>query len=294
MGKKETAALPFGGAVSRYYKKDAPKAVRAAIADAGKSDILDPAYPYPQEMPGADYDKAYAACQIELAKLQAWVRKTGRRVVLVFEGRDAAGKGGAIRRLTDNLNPRNAPVVALPAPSDTERTQWYFQRYIKHLPSAGEMVIFDRSWYNRAVVEKVFGFCSDAEREAFFQQLPYFESMLRHEGIVLKKFWLSVSRAEQLRRFLAREGDLLKQWKLSEIDVKGLARWDEYTEAIAEMFARTHNGTAPWTVILAEDKKRARIAVMRSILGLFDYDGKAAEPPDPAIAGDPALLLAPR
>lgn len=283
-------AKPFNGAVSRYLKKDAPGDVRAAIAKAADREILTEGYPYPDRMPKRDYEAEFAACQLELAKLQGWVRDTGRRVALVFEGRDAAGKGGAIRRLTENLNPRQAPVVALPAPSDTQRTEWYFQRYVAHLPSAGEMVIFDRSWYNRAVVEKVFGFCTEAERIAFFEQLPFFESMLRHDGIVLIKFWLAVGRAEQLRRFLDRERDPLKQWKLSAIDVKGLARWDEYSQAISEMFAHSHTPDTPWTVILAEDKRRARIAVMRTILNAFDYAGKRSPPPDPKIAVDPSFL----
>ncbi len=289
--KDDAAEKPFGGAVSKYATKGAPKAIRELVAKSGKSDILDADYPYSERMSDDAYEEAYAACQIELAKLQRWVRETGKRVVLVFEGRDAAGKGGAIRRLTDNLNPRHAPVVALPAPSDTQRTQWYFQRYVEHLPSAGELVIFDRSWYNRAVVEKVFGFCTDEERAAFFQQLPYFESMLRHDGITLVKFWLAVSRPEQLRRFLDREKDLLKQWKLSRIDVDGLQHWNAYTEAIDEMFDRTHGVNDPWTVVLAEDKRRARIAIMRKVLGLFDYAGKVAQPHDPKIIGGPDLLL---
>jgi polyphosphate kinase 2 len=286
----ETFDKPFDGAVSRFLAKKAPKALREAIAKAGKDEILTDGYPYPERMPDDDYETEYAACQLELAKLQRWVRDTGRRVALVFEGRDAAGKGGAIRRLTENLNPRHAPVVALPAPSDTERTQWYFQRYVANLPSAGEMVIFDRSWYNRAVVEKVFGFCTDDQRAAFFQQLPYFEAMLRHDGIVLIKFWLAVGRAEQLRRFLDRERDPLKQWKLSEIDVKGLAKWDDYSAAIAEMFAHSHSPGAPWTVVLAEDKRRSRIGVMRNVLAAFDYAGKRSTPPDPNIVVDPAFL----
>ena len=282
---------PFDGAVSRYLDEDAPKALRKLIRDAGKDDILDPGYPYREEMDRDAYDETYAACQLELAKLQRWVRDTGRRVALVFEGRDAAGKGGAIRRLTENLNPRHAPVVALPAPSDTQRTEWYFQRYVANLPSAGEMVIFDRSWYNRAVVEKVFGFCTDAQRAAFFQQLPFFEAMLRHDGIVLIKFWLAVGRAEQLRRFLDRESDPLKQWKLSEVDVKGLARWDDYSAAIVEMFANSHTEVAPWTVVLAEDKRRSRLGVMQAMLAQFDYDAKIPLPPDPKIVGGPRLLL---
>jgi polyphosphate kinase 2 len=291
-GGGKAFAKPFDGAVSRYLKKGAPKSVRQAVEKAGRHEILTEGYPYPGPMPKADYEAEYAACQLELAKLQRWVRDTGRRVALVFEGRDAAGKGGAIRRLTENLNPRHAPVVALPAPSDTERTQWYFQRYVAHLPAAGQMTIFDRSWYNRAVVEKVFGFCTDDERAAFFEQLPYFEAMLRHDGITLIKCWLAVGRAEQLRRFLEREIDPLKQWKLSEIDVKGLEKWDEYTEAIREMFSHGHTPGSPWTVILAEDKRRARIAVMRTVLAAFDYAGKRSEEADPKIAVDPAALAA--
>jgi polyphosphate kinase len=280
---------PFGGAVSRYLKEEAPKAVRKAVEAADGHEILD-GYPYPTRMAAEEYEQAAAACQLELAKLQRWIRDSGERVALVFEGRDAAGKGGAIRRLTENLNPRHAPVVALPAPSDVERTQWYFQRYVAYLPAAGQMTIYDRSWYNRAVVEKVFGFCTETEREALFQQLPYFESMLRHEGIVLIKFWLAVSRPEQLRRFIDRERDPLKQWKLSEIDVKGLARWDDYSAAIAEMFARSHVAGAPWTVVLSEDKRRSRINVMRAVLARFDYAGKMAEPVDPKIVGEPSIL----
>jgi polyphosphate kinase 2 len=296
MAKKDENGFekPFGGAVSRYFKKDAPKAIRTRIEEAGRNDILHEGYPYPERMPLEEYEAAGHACQIELAKLQRWVRDTGTRVALVFEGRDAAGKGGAIRRLTENLNPRHAPVVALPAPSDTERTQWYFQRYVANLPSAGEMVIFDRSWYNRAIVEKVFGFCTDAERAAFFQQLPYFEAMLRHDGIRLIKFWLAVGRAEQLRRFLERENDPLKQWKLSDIDVRGLSRWDDYSAAVAETFELSHSAVAPWTVVLAEDKRRCRINVMRVVLAAFDYAGKRTEPPDPKIVGGPEILLAHR
>ncbi len=276
--------------MSRFLKKDAPKALRALIRASGKDEILTEDYPYSERMPSAYYDAEYDACQLELAKLQRWVRDTGRRVVLLFEGRDAAGKGGAIRRLTENLNPRAAPVVALPAPSDTEATEWYFQRYVANLPSAGEIVIFDRSWYNRAVVEKVFGFCTDAQRAAFFQQLPSFEAMLADEGIVLMKFWLAVGRAEQLRRFLDRESDPLKQWKLSEIDVRGLGKWDDYSAAIAEMFAQSHSDFAPWTIVLAEDKRRSRIGVMRAVLARFDYAGKRSAPPDPRIVGDPRLI----
>jgi polyphosphate kinase len=288
---KKDADKPFGGAITAYLKKKAPPAIRKAIRDAGRNDILKEGYPYPERMPAADYNAAYDHCQRELVKMQRWMKATGQRIVLVFEGRDAAGKGGTIRRVTENLNPRNAPVVALPAPSDRERGEWYFQRYIDHLPSRGEVVLFDRSWYNRGVVEKVFGFCTDAERESFFQQLPFFEAMLRHDGIILMKLWLSISRAEQLRRFLERESNPLKQWKLSEIDVQALDKWDDYSAAIAETLLKSHTDAAPWTVVLAEDKRRARIEVMRAILDRLDYDGKSTEPPDPAIVGPPAILI---
>ena len=282
---------PFDGAVSRFLKKDAPKALREAVRASDGDEILTEGYPYDDRMPSAEYDAENDACQLELAKLQRWVRDTGRRAVLIFEGRDAAGKGGAIRRLTENLNPRQAPVVALPAPSDTQRSEWYFQRYVTNLPSAGEIVIFDRSWYNRAVVERVFGFCTEAEVQAFYQQLPEFEAMLGHDGIVLMKFWLAVGRAEQLRRFLDRESDPLKQWKLSEIDVKGLGKWDAYTAAIADMFRHSHSEIAPWTVVLSEDKRRSRINVMRAVLARFDYAGKAAVAPDPKIVGEPGRMI---
>ncbi len=219
-------SLPFDGAISRYYEKDAPDAVRTAIRDGDDKDILDASFPYDRWMKKSKYEEEMAPLQLELVKLQNHVKATGRRLIVVFEGRDAAGKGGAITRFQENLNPRGCRVVALSKPSETEAGQWYFQRYIQHLPTAGEMVLFDRSWYNRGVVEKVFGFCTDAEREKFFRQLPEFEDMIASEGIVFVKLWLNVGRAEQLRRFLAREKDPLKQWKLSQIDVDGLSKWD--------------------------------------------------------------------
>lgn len=282
---------PFGGAVSAYLRKKAPQELREAVRNAGKKEILHAGYPYRERMPSAEYADAYHACQLELVKVQRWVRDTGRRIVLVFEGRDAAGKGGAIRRVTENLNPRVAPVVALPAPSDRERGQWYFQRYVDHLPSRGELVLFDRSWYNRGIVEKVFGFADHHERETFFEQLPSFEKMLQDDGITLMKIWLTIGRAEQVRRFLSREGDPLKQWKLSAIDVEGLDRWDAYTDAIAETLSRSHSDRSPWTVILGEDKRRARIAVMRAILDRLPYPGKKSPMPDPQIVGGPEILL---
>jgi polyphosphate kinase 2 len=287
---KQSGDLPFDGAVSRFVEKDAPKEVRAALKDADKKDILDPRYPYDKRLADDAYEKAYDACQHELVRLQSWYRAEGRRIVVVLEGRDAAGKGGAIKAFTENLNPRRARVVALPAPSDTERGQWYFQRYIAHLPTRGEIVFFDRSWYNRAIVEHVFGWCTAAEREGFFAQLPEFEDMLVRDGIVLFKIWLAIGRAEQLRQFLQRERDPLKQWKLSQVDIDGLARWDDYGAAVAETFSRSHLPVAPWTVIWSEDKRRARIAAMQSVLSRLDYPGKAGAPPDPTICGGPEIL----
>ena len=201
---KQTFDPPFDGAITKYFDKSAPKAVRDTIIKADKKTPLSKSYPYKRELNGDDYDETMAALQIELAKLQAWTRKSGERIAIVFEGRDAAGKGGAIKRFRENLNPRGARVAALPKPSDAERSQWYFQRYVAHLPTAGEIVFFDRSWYNRGVVETVFGFCSADERETFFKQAPAFETMLTDDGIHLFKLWLTVGRAEQLRRFLAR------------------------------------------------------------------------------------------
>lgn len=285
-------AQPLVGAVSRFHQEEAPKALRQAIARHGKSAILPPSFPYAEPMDKREYEATLEALQVELVKLQAWVVGTGARLAVLFEGRDAAGKGGAITRLTMNLNPRVAHVVALPAPSGREATQWYFQRYVERLPAGGEIAFFDRSWYNRAVVEHVFGFVGHEDRERFFQQAPAFERMLVDEGVVLRKVWLNVSQAEQLRRFLAREADPLKQWKLSRIDVDGLSRWDAYTAAIRETFARTHSDHAPWTVVRADDKRRARLAVIRSVLGALPYEGRDARlatPPDPLIVGGPEI-----
>jgi polyphosphate kinase 2 len=286
------AALPFDGAISRYYKDGAPDWVRKAIRDGDDKDILDPGFPYERWMKKKEYEDEYDALQLELAKFQGDVKAAGRRVVVVFEGRDAAGKGGAIDAFRDNLNPRGARVVALSKPTDAEAGQWYFQRYIQHLPSSGEIVMFDRSWYNRGVVEHVFGFCTAKQRQAFFRQLPEFEDMLVDEGILLFKLWLNVGRAEQLRRFLAREQDPLKQWKLSQIDVDGLARWDEYSVAIRETLERSHKPFAPWTVVRADDKYRARIGCIQAVLSKVDYKGRIARvaaDPDPKIVGGPEI-----
>lgn len=284
--------LPFDGAISRFFESEAPEEVRAAIRDAKKNSVLDPSYPYDRRMDKDAYEDTLEALQIELVKCLAWVRETGQRIAVVFEGRDAAGKGGCIKRVRENLNPRAASVVALSKPTDREATQWYFQRYIQHLPAGGEIRLFDRSWYNRGVVEHVFGFCTPAQRESFFAQLPEFEDMMVQDGIHLVKIWLNVGRAEQLRRFLDREGDPLKQWKLSWIDVEGLSRWDAYSAAISETLTRGHSAVAPWTVIRSDDKRRARIAVIRAILSGLDYPRKKADVvgrPDPAICGGPEM-----
>ncbi|WP_170437339.1 polyphosphate kinase 2 [Ruegeria arenilitoris] len=279
-------------AINSYFRNDAPESVRKAIEDAEKGDILNPSYPYQERMKRKDYDKQMEALQIELVKMQAWVKETGQRIAIVFEGRDAAGKGGTIKRFRENLNPRGARNVALSKPSDAERSQWYFQRYIQHLPSAGEIVFFDRSWYNRGVVENVFGFCTADQRERFFRQVMPLENGLVHDGIHLFKFWLNVGRAEQLNRFLARENDPLKQWKLSPIDIAGLGKWDEYTQSISETLTRSHSDLCPWTIIRSDDKKRARLAAIRAVLSNVDYDEKDVEAvgePDPMICGGPEI-----
>lgn len=293
MANDVEADKPMSGAVTEFLKNGAPKAVREAIENGGKRDILTSGYPYERAMNKGEYETQLHELHIELARMQAWAVRTDARVAILFEGRDAAGKGGCIKRFTANLNPRTARIVALSKPSDVERGQWYFQRYAKHLPSAGEIVFFDRSWYNRAVVERVFGFSTDIERERFFRQAPQFEHMAVEDGIYLFKFWLTVGRAEQLRRFLAREGDPLKQWKLSPIDVNSLAKWDDYTVAITEMFQRTHMPLSPWTVIRADDKKRMRLAALRKVLSEIEYDGKNHDivgSPDPTILGSPETI----
>ena len=243
-------------------------------------------YPYRNLMSRKAYEKQKYRLQVELLKLQAWVKDTGQRVVVLFEGRDAAGKGGTIKRFMEHLNPRGAHVVALEKPSDTERGQWYFQRYIQHLPTAGEIVLFDRSWYNRAGVERVMGFCSPDEYNEFMRQVPEFERNLVRSGIHVIKFWFSVSREEQRRRFKERESHPLKQWKLSPIDLASLDKWDDYTRAKEAMFFATDTADSPWTVIKSDDKKRARINAMRYVLHSLPYSGK-----DPARIGRVDNLL---
>jgi polyphosphate kinase len=245
-------------------------------------------YPYDHRMPGEEYEYLKRRLQIELLKLQQHGKRCGARHVIVFEGRDAAGKGGTIKRFMEHLNPRSARVVALEKPTEREQTQWYFQRYIQHFPAGGEMVLFDRSWYNRAGVEKVMGFCTPAQHAEFLQQAPLFERMLVNGGISLTKFWFSVSPAEQRTRFAIRLVDPVRQWKFSPTDVNSLDKWDDYTAAKEEMFGATDTDAAPWIVVKSNDKKRARINAMRYLLARFDYDDKDPDvvaEPDPLIVG---------
>lgn len=233
-------------------------------------------YPYKYKMLRRDYEDQKFLLQTELLKLQAWVKETRQRLVILFEGRDAAGKGGAIKRFMEHLNPRGARVVALEKPSDVERGQWYFQRYVQHLPTAGEIVLFDRSWYNRAGVERVMGFCSEAEYQEFLRQAPEFERNLVRSGIHFIKFWFSVSREEQRRRFKERKVHPLKQWKLSPVDLASLDKWDDYTRAKEKMFFHTDTADSPWTVVKSDDKKRARLNAMRTVLHAMPYKDKDA------------------
>lgn len=245
-------------------------------------------YPYLNLMSRKNYERQKYRLQVELLKLQAWVKETGQKVVILFEGRDAAGKGGTIKRMMEHLNPRGARVVALEKPTETEKGQWYFQRYVQNLPTAGEIVLFDRSWYNRAGVERVMGFCSDAEYQEFIRQAPEFERMLTRSGIHLIKFWFSVSQKEQRRRFKERKVHPLKQWKLSPVDVASLDKWDDYTKAKEAMFFATDTADAPWTVVKSDCKKRARLNALRYLLHKLNYTGKEIEniaAVDPLIVG---------
>jgi len=251
-------------------------------------------YPYKNLLSRRSYERQKYRVQVELLKLQAWVKDTHQRVIVLFEGRDAAGKGGAIRRFMEHLNPRGARVVALEKPTEEERGQWYFQRYVEHLPTAGEIVLFDRSWYNRAGVERVMGFCTDAEYQEFMRQAPEFERMLVRQGIHVFKFWFSVSKREQQRRFREREVHPLKQWKLSPIDLASLHKWDDYTAAKEAMFFHTDTSDAPWIVIKSDCKKRARLNAMRYLLHRLDYEKKDADQigaVDPLIVGRAAVIF---
>jgi polyphosphate kinase len=251
-------------------------------------------YPYQERMNRDDYEREKRLLQIELLKLQNWIKSNGRRLVILFEGRDAAGKGGTIKRFMEHLNPRGARVVALEKPNSREVTQWYFQRYVAHLPAAGEMTFFDRSWYNRAGVERVMGYCSRAEYLEFMREAPDLERMLVRSQIDLVKFWFSVSRREQQTRFLIRQVDPVRQWKLSPTDLASLDRWEEYTDAKEAMFFYTHTADAPWTLIKSNDKKRARLQAMRHVLSRFDYDRKDHDVvgvPDPLLVGSASQLF---
>ena len=264
-------------------------------AEESTSAPLPAGYPYRVRLRRKEYEAEKKKLQIELLKVQSWVKESGQRIVMLFEGRDAAGKGGTIKRFTEHLNPRGARVVALEKPSERERGQWYFQRYIEHLPTYGEIVLFDRSWYNRAGVERVMGFCTPAEYLEFLREAPEFERMLVRSGVRVYKFWFSVSREEQLRRFNSRRNDPLKHWKLSPIDVQSLGKWDDYTDAKEAMFFHTDTADSPWLVIKSDDKKRARLNCMRHVLSTLPYPGKdpkVAYPADPLIVGSAANVLA--
>ncbi len=277
-----------------------PAALEVAHAPHGSDEDSDYAplpatYPYRTRMRRADYEAQKEKLQIELLKVQNWVRETGQKVVILFEGRDAAGKGGTIKRYMEHLNPRGARVVALDKPSERERGLWFFQRYIQHLPTAGEMVFFDRSWYNRAGVERVMGFCTPLEYLEFMRQTPQLERMLVNSGVLLYKYWFSVSREEQLRRFISRRDDPLKHWKLSPIDIKSLDMWDEYTDAKNAMFFHTDTADSPWVVIKSDDKKRARLNCMRHFLHSLPYpekDPHVAHAPDALLVGSGSEVLA--
>ncbi len=263
-----------------------PDAIRRAF-ESGE-------YPYQTRLREKDYLREMQKLQVELLKVQDWVKTSGERIVVLFEGRDAAGKGGTIKRFMEHLNPRGARVVALEKPTERERTQWYFQRYIEHLPAGGEIVFFDRSWYNRAGVERVMGFCKPNDYLEFMRQCPDIEQMLARSGIRLYKYWFSVTRDEQLRRFTSRGTDPLKQWKLSPIDKASLDKWDEYTEAKEAMFFYTDTADAPWIIVKSDDKKRARLNCMRHFLSTLDYPNKdrhVVDGPDPLIVGSSAHVI---
>ena len=297
--RRPRARLQREAAATVLAISNEPAALQVALARHGTHEDstrapLPADYPYPARMRAREYEGLKNALQIELLKVQKWVKETGQRVVTLFEGRDAAGKGGTIKRFMEHLNPRLARVIALDKPSDNERGQWYFQRYIQHFPTHGEMVFFDRSWYNRAGVERVMGFCTPQEYLEFLRQCPEFERMLVNSGVRLVKYWFSVSRQEQMRRFISRRDDPLKQWKLSPLDIRSLDRWDDYSEAKKDMFFHTDTGDAPWVIIKSDDKKRARINCLRHFLSLLKYPDKNAEvacDPDPLLVGAAAKVI---
>ena len=273
-----------------------PIEVQKKVEGAGPREVISESYPYRTKIDRARYERQKTILQVELLRMQRWVEETGQRVVLLFEGRDAAGKGGTIKRFLEHLNPRSALLVALSVPSERERGQWYFQRYVQHLPSRGELVFFDRSWYNRAVVEPVHGFCTPAENLCFLRDVTAFEELLVNDGVYLFKFWFSVSREEQLRRVMSRAKDRLKQWKISDVDIRSLPLWDDYTEAKKAMFAATDTKIAPWTVIKSDDKKRARLNCMRYVLRQLPYRNEAQQnvpKPDKKLIGLAQEIYAP-
>jgi len=279
-------ALPVETAPAAEALRRDPVAIRR-LFESGE-------YPYKSAMPARLYDEHMLELQRELLKAQRWVQEAGQRIVMLFEGRDAAGKGGTIKRFMEHLNPRSVRVVALQKPTEREQTQWYFQRYVTSLPAAGEIVLFDRSWYNRAGVERVMGFCAPTDYLEFMRQCPEFERMLVRSGILLFKYWFSVTREEQRRRFRARETDPLKQWKLSPIDRASMDKWDEYTEAKEAMFFHTDTADAPWTVVKADDKRRARLNCMQHFLSSLDYTDKdrfIVTGADPLIVGAGAQVI---
>ena len=304
--KKPKAAKNHGSLPPEVTPKvDAP----VVVLKGGSFDLEDPVlpdwlaksalqsdhFPYDKVMKDIDYEEALERLQVELVKLQADVNATGKRIIALFEGRDGAGKGGAIFATRQYMNPRTARVVALPSPTERERGQWYFQRYAAELPTAGEIVLFDRSWYNRAGVERVMGFCTDSEARSFLVHAPAFEKMLVDDGLVLFKFWMNIGRETQLKRFHERRHDPLKTWKLSSIDYAALEKWDDYTEARDKMLAKTHLPETPWTVVLSNDKRRARLEIIRHMLHAIDYRGKdkhAIGKADPLILNGPHLLRA--
>ena len=252
-------------------------------------------YPYDKRIKRKEYREQVEPLQVELVKLQRWVERKSQRIVIIFEGRDAAGKGGTINKFTQHLNPRHARAVALAKPDEVERGQWYFQRYVERLPSTGNMILFDRSWYNRAGVERVMGFCTAAQAALFLAEAPHFEAGLVHDGVILIKLWLTVGREMQLKRFHSRRHHPLKRWKLTDIDIGGLTKWEAYNIAQEDIFRATHTDAAPWTVVRANDKLRARLNAMRAVLSGIDYAGKdaaIAKAPDPLIVGSGPAFFA--
>jgi polyphosphate kinase 2 len=297
---KKPASMPKGASFPMVAVIDEqvrtsipPELVERVNSATSKKQIISSTYPYEKVIKSADYEEEVRLLHIELVKMQAWVKESGEKIVVLFEGRDAAGKGGTIKTVTENLNPRGARVVALATPSTTERGQWYFQRYVEKMPTSGEIVLFDRSWYNRAGVEHVMGFCTPHDYLEFMRQAPEFERMLVRSNIKLIKFYFSVSRAEQLRRFLSRARDPLKQWKLSPMDVESLGRWDEYTKAKEAMLFYTDTADAPWTIVRSDDKKRARLNAMKFLLASIPYDGKdeaLVSTADPLVVGSASAI----